>query len=140
MSQRYFEDITVGEELPPAERLPTEEVTTGFYTREGEPPPTPERVPVASAGFSGIIVPGLLKVAWLSQYVTDWAGPAAEFRTIRVSYRRPDPAGQPLMLTGTVVDKREEAGRRIVEVEVATIAAEGPSVRGMVQVEVPARS
>lgn len=137
MSQRYFDDITIGEELPAVEKVPTEELTTAFFVREGEPAPVPERIPVAREGFSGTIVPGLLKVAWLSQFVTEWAGPDATFRTIRVSYRRPDAVGAPLMLTGTVVDKRSEGGREIVEVEVATIAAGGPSVQGSVQVELP---
>ncbi|MCC7363009.1 MAG: hypothetical protein IT303_01455 [Dehalococcoidia bacterium] len=139
MSTRYFEDVNVGDELPGVERMPSEEVATAFFTREGEPPPTPERIPVASAGFSGIIVPGLLKVAWLQQFVTDWAGPEATFRTIRVAYKRPDPAGVGLVLTGTVVDKRQEDGQNVVEVEVATVAPDGPSVRGSVQVSLPSR-
>jgi acyl dehydratase len=139
VSQRYFEDLSVGDELPPEEKLPTAELAAAFFTREGEPPPTPERVPVPRAGFEGTLVPGLLKVAWLEQYVVRWAGPEATFRMIRVAYRRPDTTGQPLTLTGRIVDKREEGGRKLLDVEVATIAEEGPSVRGMVTVELPSR-
>ena len=86
-SQRYFEDVAIGDELSAVDKLPSVELTTGFYTREGEPPPVSERIPVAREGFSGDIVPGLLKVAWLSQFVSDWAGPAGTFRAIRVSYK-----------------------------------------------------
>ncbi len=139
MNQRYFEDVNVGDELPAVERMPSDEVAAAFFTREGEPTPTPERMPVASAGFAGHIVPGLLKVAWLQQFVTDWAGPGATFRTIRVAYKRPDPTNQGLVLTGTVVDKRQEDGQNVVEVEVATIAPDGPSVRGSVQVALPSK-
>jgi hypothetical protein len=71
--------------------------------------------------------------------VLAWAGPSAVFRSIRVAYRRPDPVDEPLLLTDTVVDKREEAGRHIIDVDVATVAADGPSVRGIVQIELPVR-
>ncbi len=137
MTQRYFEEVNVGEELPPVERLPTEELAAAFFSREGQPPQEPERIPVARAGFSGIIVPGLLKVSWLGQFVAEWAGPEAMLKSVRVAYRRPDPTGEPLLLTGTVVDKQEEDGKPYVDVEVATIAREGPSVRGTVRVELP---
>jgi len=139
MSQRYFEDVSVGDELEPVEKIPTDEVATQFFAREGEPASTPERLPVSREGFSGVLVPGLLKVSWLTQYVSDWAGPAGRVRTVRVAYRRPDATNAPLVLTGNVVAKREEDGRHVVEIEVATMAEDGPSVRGAAQVELPAR-
>lgn len=139
MSQRYFEDINVGDELPPVEKLPTEELCVKFFTREGKPPPTPERIPVPREGFSGTIVPGMLKVSWLSKYVTDWAGPGSAFRTIRVSYKRPDTTGVPLTLAGRVVDKREEEAGNVVEVETVMLNDGQPSVMGSVQVLLPKR-
>src|SRR5216684_283447 len=114
MSQRYFEDCSVGDELPEVEKLPTVELAVAFFTRESEPPPSPERVPVPREGFEGFLVPGLLKMAWLQQYVAAWAGPDAKFRTIRAAYRRPDTTGRPLVLTGRVVDKREDGEQKLV--------------------------
>lgn len=136
---RYFEDCSVGDELPLVEKLPTAEISVEFFTREGEPPPPPERVPVPREGFEGFIVPGLLKMAWLQQYVSEWAGPGGTFVSIRAAYRRPDTTGRRLMLTGRIVDKRQEAGRNLCDIEVATVTNEGPSVRGQVTVALPAR-
>jgi hypothetical protein len=140
MSQIYFEDCAIGDELPEVEKTATVDLAVGFFTRENEPPPTPERVPVPREGFEGFLVPGLLKMAWLQQYVARWAGPQATFRTVRGAYRRPDTTGQRLVLTGKIVDKREEAGQKLVDIEVQTISDEGPSVRGMVTVALPSKA
>ncbi len=57
-------------------------------------------------------------------------------RSVRVAYRRPDFAGNALTLAGRVVDKREEEGHKLVDLEVVTLMEDGqPSVRGNVQVE-----
>lgn len=139
MSERYFEDVSVGDEIEPVEKMATEELCVDFFTRPGKPKPKPERIPSAVEGYDAILIPGLLKVAWLSQFVRRWAGPKGTFRSIRVAYRRPDTTGTALMLTGAVVDKRQEDGRNIIEIEVMTVASEGPTLRGTAQVELPLR-
>ena len=89
--------------------------------------------------MGGALVPGLLKLSWLTQYVSDWAGSEGTVRNLRAAYRRPDVADRPLGLMGRVVDKRMEDGRPIVELEVVTLADGEPSTRANVQVELPAR-
>lgn len=140
MSQRYFEDIAPDEELEPLDRLPTEDQAVEFFGRDN---PTNPAFGDAEAGrrmgFGGALVPGLLKLSWIANYVGAWAGPEADLRSVRVAFRRPDIAGKPLTLAGRVVDKRREDGRNVVELEVVTLADGQPSVRGNVQVEVPSR-
>jgi len=140
MSQRYFEDITVDDQLPPIEKLPTADMAIDFFGR-GNPtnPAFADAEAGRRMGVGGALVPGTLKLAWMTQYVSEWAGPASTVRSIRVAYRRPDTAGKPLVLAGRVVDKRKEARVPIVEIEVVTLAGGEPSVRGNVQVEVPSR-
>ncbi|HMO55606.1 MAG TPA: hypothetical protein PJ994_13955 [Tepidiformaceae bacterium] len=58
---------------------------------------------------------------------------------LRVAYRRPDVADRPLVLAGRVVDKRNEDGKPIVELEVVMLAEGQPSTRANVQVELPSR-
>jgi acyl dehydratase len=140
MSQRYFEDVNVDEELEPVEKIPTEDMAVDFFGRDN---PTNPAFADAEAGkrmgVGGALVPGLLKLSWITQYVSDWAGPESTVRNVRVAYRRPDIAHRPLTLAGRVVDKRQEDGKNIVELEVVTLAEGEPSVRGNIQVELPTR-
>ncbi len=140
MSQRYFEDVNVNDELEPVEKLPTADMAIDFFGRDN---PTNPAFADAEAGkrmgVGGALVPGILKMAWLTQFVSDWAGTEGTVRNLRVAFRRPDVAGNPLVLSGRVVDKRQDDGKNVVELEVVTLAGGEPSVRGNVQVELPSR-
>lgn len=137
---RYFEDVQVDQEIDPVEQMPTEDLAIDFFGRDN---PTNPAFSDAEAGrrmgVGGALVPGMLKIAWMTQYVHNWIGSEGQLKGIRVAYRRPDVAGRPLVLAGRVVDKRQEDGKNIVELEVVTLADGEPSVRGNVQVELPSR-
>ncbi len=141
MSERYFEDVDVDEELEPIEKLPTVELAGGFSP--GRESIMGNRFTDAEVnreiGIRGALVPGPLKIAWLTKYVSDWAGTAADIASIRVAFRRPDVAGKPLVLSGRVVDKRVQDGQPLVELEVVTLADGQPSVRANVQVRMTTR-
>jgi acyl dehydratase len=137
---RYFEDIKVDDEVEPIERTPTEDHAIDFWGRDNPTNPAFRDAEVGRRqGFGGALVPGMLKIAWLTQFVSEWAGPDSSVRSIRAAFRRPDIAGRPLTLAGRVVDKREEDGKKVVELEVVTLAEGQPSVRANVQVEVPSK-
>lgn len=140
MSQRYFEDVNVDDELEPVEKVPTADMAIDFFGRDN---PTNPAFADAEAGkrmgVGGALVPGVLKMSWMTQYVSDWAGPEGAVKNLRVAFRRPDVADKPIVLAGRVVDKRQEDGKNIVELEVVTLAEGQPSVRGNVQVELPNR-
>lgn len=137
---RYYEDVSVDEEIPPVEKLPTEDLAIDFFGR-GNPtnPAFADAEAGRRMGVGGALVPGVLKMSWMTQYVSDWVGTEAKIGSIRVAFRRPDVAGRPLIYTGRVVDKRQEGGRNLVELEVVTIADGQPSIRGNVAVELPSR-
>ena len=141
MSQRYYEDVNVNDELEPLERTPTADMAIDFFGRDN---PTNPAFADAEAGkrmgVGGALVPGVLKMSWMTQYVSDWAGQQGHVGNLRVAFRRPDVADRPLTLAGRVVDKRIDNGRKIVELEVVTLANGEPSVRGNVQVELPTRN
>ncbi|MCZ2109874.1 MAG: hypothetical protein LC118_09965 [Dehalococcoidia bacterium] len=141
MSQRYYEDVSVNDELAPVEKLPTADLAIDFFGRDN---PTNPAFADAEAGkrmgVGGALVPGMLKMAWLTQFVSDWAGTEGSVKNLRIAFRRPDVADRPLVLAGRVVDKRQEDGKNIVELEVVTLAEGEPSVRGNVQVELPSRA
>lgn len=140
MAQLYFEDVNVDDEIEPVEKTPTEDMAIDFFGRDNPSNPAFSDAEAGRRmGLEGAMVPGALKMAWLSQYVSDWAGTEGMLRSLRVALRRPDIQGRPLTLVGRVVDKREEDGRKIVELEVATLAEGQPSVRGNVTVELPSK-
>ncbi len=140
MSQLHFEDVNVDDELPPVERTPTEDMAIDFFGRDNPSNPAFSDAEAGRRmGLEGAMVPGALKMAWLSQYVSDWAGTEGRLRSLRVALRRPDIQGRPLTLVGRVVDKRRENDSNIVELEVATLAEGQPSVRGNVTVELPSK-
>jgi len=141
MSVRYFDEVQIDQELEPVEKIPTIDMAARFgMARET---PMGNRFTDAEAsraiGVQGALVPGPLKIAWLTKYVSDWAGTSAEIASIRVAFRRPDVAGKPLILSGRVVDKRVQDGKSLVELEVVTLADGQPSVRANVQVRMPNR-
>jgi hypothetical protein len=141
MSQRYFEDVNVDDEMESIEKLPTTDMAIDFFGR-GNPmnPAFADAQAGERLGIGGALVPGMLKMAWMTQYCSDWAGTEGAIRTLRVAFRRPDVADKPLVLAGRVVDKRQEDGKNLVELEVVTLANGEPSVRGNVQVELPSRA
>jgi acyl dehydratase len=140
LSARYFEDVNVNDELEPAEKTPTADMAIDFFGRDNPMNPAFADAEAGKRmGVGGALVPGLLKIAWMTQFVSNWAGPDSFVRNLRVAYRRPDVADRPLVLAGRVVDKRQEDGKNIVELEVVTLAEGQPSVRGNVQVELPSR-
>ena len=140
MSQLYYDDVKVEDEIEPLERTPTTDMAIDFFGRDNPTNPAFSDIEAGKRlGVGGALVPGLLKLSWITQYVSDWAGEQGHVRNLRAAYRRPDVADRPLILTGRVVDKRVEDGKNIVELEVATIAEGQPSTRANVQVELPSR-
>lgn len=140
MNPRYYEDVQVDEELEPREEMPTEEKAVDFFGRDNPMNPAFRDAELGKKqGYGGALVPGLLKIAWVTNYVKHWGGPECDVQSVRVAFRRPDVAGSPLTVAGRVVDKRQEEGRNIVELECVTLADGQPSVRASVQVTLPSR-
>lgn len=140
MSQRYWEDVNIDDALDAVEKMPTTDLAIDFFGRDNPTNPAFSDIEAGKRlGVGGALVPGMLKIAWMTQYVNDWAGPESHLASIRVAYRRPDVADRGLTLSGRVVDKRTEGEKKIIELEVVTIAEGQPSVRGNVAVELPSR-
>ena len=141
MTQIYYEDVNVDDELPTVERTPTTDMAIDFFGRDNPTNPAFSDIEAGKRmGVGGALVPGMLTIAWMTQFVSDWAGPESRVSNLRVAYRRPDIADKPLTLSGRIVDKRDDGGKKIVELEVVTLAGGEPSVRGNVQVQLPSRA
>ncbi|MFW6092901.1 MAG: FAS1-like dehydratase domain-containing protein [Pseudomonadota bacterium] len=60
---------------------------------------------------------GVMRQAWLYHFVSDWAGDDAFIERLEDSIRKFNYQGDAQFLTGQVVDKREQDGRFLVELE-----------------------
>ena len=62
----------------------------------------------------------------VSRYLTDWAGPAATARRIKLRMQGNVCAGDDMILTGRVTGKREAAGDHLLDVEIVISTQDGP--------------
>lgn len=139
MSQRHFNDINEGDAVDTVVRNPDEETAINFFGKDNPSNPVfRDREIAKQQGLPGTIVPGMLKLAYLSKYASDWAGAEGRLVSVRAAYKKPDIAGTPLSLVGTVVRKYEDDGRALVDLELAILTEEGqPSTQGAATVELP---
>lgn len=138
---RYYEDVNINDELEPVEKLPTVDIAIDFFGRDNPTNPAFGDIEAGKRmGVGGALVPGLLKISWMTQYVNAWAGLEGQLKNVRVAYRRPDIADRPLIFSGRVVDKRQEDGRNIVDLEVVTLADGQPSVRANITIDLPSKA
>ena len=73
--QRYWEDVDVGTEMPPLPKIATSLMLVKWAGASGDFNPHHYETEFAmSQGTGGVIVHGLLKHAWLIQFVTGWMG------------------------------------------------------------------
>jgi acyl dehydratase len=87
------------------------------------------------AGFPGPFAVGMLQAGVLATYVTDWLG-AASVRQFKVQFREQAWPGDVITYEGSVVAKREEAGKQLVDVELAaTRQTGGTHLKGWATVE-----
>lgn len=106
---RYWEDVEVGQELPPLVKQPTTRqlvqyagAAVDFYEIHYD------AEFARSTGLPGVIVHGALKSAFLGQLVTDWMGERGTLRRLAVQYRSMDVPGDTLTCSGRVTKKDSE--------------------------------
>ena len=76
---------------------------------------------------------------YVARYVTDWAGPEAMLRSIRIRLGAPAVPGKPLRFSGRVTGKSEAAGECVLELAVRAANDFGDHATGTVVVTLPAR-
>ena len=100
----YWEDVTVGMEIPPLVKNPSNRqlvkyagVSGDFYEIHYD------KDFAISTGLNGVIIHGALKQAFLGQLITDWIGPTGTLKKLSAQYRGMDEPGNPLICKGKVV-------------------------------------
>ena len=117
-SQPNFDDVQVGDHLPPLEKRPTTQQLVMYAGASGDYYQIHYDQEFARAkGLPGVIIHGALKNAFLGQLITDWMGPEGRLVELSVRYREMDVPDDVLTCQGAVVERREEGTMRLVRCE-----------------------
>jgi hydroxyacyl-ACP dehydratase HTD2-like protein with hotdog domain len=141
MTQPFFEDVTPGDELP--ELTVTVDETQMFFfsaaTYNGHRIHYDKDWAREDEGYDDILVQGPLQAALLARAITDWIGGRGRLVEYSVQNRGVAFPGQPLTFGGTVTAKRVDAGRGLVDLDIAGRRESDILMPGTATVELPRR-
>ncbi|MBI4497592.1 MAG: MaoC family dehydratase N-terminal domain-containing protein [Chloroflexi bacterium] len=132
-NQPYYEDVEPGDEVGPLLRTSTRDQVRAYAAVGGVNPTMGRFVSDEAArteGLQGMIVPGNLCMAFLSQLFTDWAGPQGRLRKLEVNFRRMVQPDDQLTCQGIVIDKDvvDHEGQVRVDVSLENQRGEKPVI------------
>ncbi len=126
MATRYWEDVTVGDEVPELRKPCISQQLVLWAAGSGDFYQIHYDKDFAqSTGLPGVIVHGAFKHAFLGHLVHDWAGNTGFIKTLSCSYRGMDPVNKEIRIRGVVKSKRVEDGEHLVDLEIWTETQEG---------------
>ncbi len=148
LTQRYFEDVAVGDEFQENQQPTLTHVvafikTSGVNSTDGRFT-DPERA--RAIGLEKPIVPGPMSASMLTRLVTDWMGPLGRVISLDVSFRRPVQHDDLLRCVALVTDVNGEGdfegtGTGAVHLDVTLENERGEKpVQGTAVVELPRRA
>ena len=138
MTTLLFEDVNVGDELPPLDVPLTRTliVATAIASRDyqdvhHDPGLAQQR------GSKDIFMNILTTNGFVGRFITDWAGPDAILQRVAIRLGAPNYPGDTMVMTGTVTNKAIEDGRGVVDVDVRGANGLGDHVTGTVRLALP---
>ena len=138
MTTLFFEDVNVGDELPPLDVPLTRTliVATAIASRDyqdvhHDPGLAQQR------GSKDIFMNILTTNGFVGRFITDWAGPDAILQRVAIRLGAPNYPGDTMVMTGTVTNKAIEDGRGVVDVDVRGANGLGDHVTGTVRLALP---
>ena len=126
MNKIRFDDVQVGDQLPPLELPPVSRLALALYCgASGDHNPIHVDLDFAhSAGQKDVFAHGMLSMAWLGRLLTDWV-PQAALRDFSVRFAAITQLGERIRCTAQVAEKFDTNGERRVRLVVQTANAEG---------------
>jgi acyl dehydratase len=131
---RRFEEVQVGEELPPLDVATTTALVVGGALASRDFTPVHHDKAAAQAqGLSDVFMNILTTNGFVGRYISDWAGPDALVRGIKTKLGGPNLPGDTLKIRGKV----QEAKDGVVVIQVTGNNSWGNHVSATVKVELP---
>jgi acyl dehydratase len=137
----YFDDVTVGDELPPLVKGPIQQIQlTRYAGASGDFNPIHQDDEFAkAAGMGGVFAHGMLSMGFVGQLVTDWAGPAT-VRRLGVRFAGIVRLKDVITCRGRVLGKSSKDDVHLVDLEVWAENQKGDKVvTGRATVALPSR-
>lgn len=132
---KTFDTVQVGDELPPLAVPITVPLIVGGAIATRDYFPGHHDLEAARALGSPHIFMNILTTNGLvGRYITDWAGPEALLRSVKIKLGVPNYPGDRMELRGRVTALREEGSDRLVDIDVAGKNGLGFHVTGTVTV------
>ncbi|MCC6848970.1 MAG: MaoC family dehydratase N-terminal domain-containing protein [Deltaproteobacteria bacterium] len=136
-----YEDVTEGDELPPL-TMPitfTRCVYLASATRDFSPQHSNRDYARERSKTKDVFVNTPFNLGMISRFLTDWAGPTAVVRRIRMAMRDNVCAGDDMTLTGRVTKKYLVEGEPRVDVDVVIATQDGPVSPCQTTIVLPSR-
>ena len=137
----YFDDVKVGDELPPLVKGPIKQIQlTRYAGASGDFNPIHQDDEFAkAAGMGGVFGHGMLTMGFVGQCVTDWAG-AGTVKKLGVRFAGLVRLKDVITCKGRVLDKSSKNGTHLVDVELWAQNQKGEKVvTGKATVALPSR-
>ena len=132
--------IAVGDELPPFElQLTSTLIVAGAVASRDFMPAHHDPAFAKAQGAPDIFMNILTTNGYVARYVTDWAGPEAMLRSIKIRLGAPAIPGKPLRFTGRVAQKSEAGDECVLELAVRAANELGDHATGTVVLTLPRR-
>jgi acyl dehydratase len=137
--QVYYEDVKVGEELPPVVKYPTSMQLVKFSAATGDYYQIHyDRDFAERSGLPGVIVHGWLGLSFLSKLVTDWIGGEGRLLKLTGGYKGMNRVHEELFCYARVA-RKEDDGKVRLELWIENPAGER-TIIGSAAVELPRRT
>ena len=141
-SELFYEDVDIGDEIGPLEKVVTDEQVLEFlqvWGRMGRSSRFTDPEVAKREGLPGTIVPGIMNIAILSQLLTDWSSKVT-IKKLDVVFRQMVLHNKPYQVKGIITDKDVVDGEPQLELDVFLENAEGErAVGGKAIITLPAK-
>ena len=130
--------IAVGHELPPFELPVTATViVAGAIASRDFMPAHHDPVFAKAQGAPDVFMNILTTNGYVSRFVTDWAGPEARMRNLKIRLGAPNYPGDCMTMYGEVISKQVVDGAGVIEVAFRGTNRLGDHMSGTSELELP---
>jgi acyl dehydratase len=142
LKQLFFEDVQIGQSIPPLVKHPTKRQLVKWAGAAGEFYEIHYDKDFAhQKGLPGVIVHGMLMASFLGQMLTDWIGDEGTVKRMSTTNKAMVFPDQALTCKGTVTKKYIEQGEHLLEADIWLESEKGEkSVTCIAVISLPSKS